>query len=244
MTVQLGKVSEFVSEKINENSDIDPTSLIDMLSDVSEISYGTYFANPRNDRGMIDHVPLSASNYNPEWQARYIEKNYHLLDPWGTVDTRSVLSLDWPLVTRNHCPVIKQFFGEAAEPSVCASGLAFPVRDPNGGRGLFSFSLDVPDRHWESFRRENIADLMYAAFIFHDFMLRRNGYLDRKGLTQREIEVIHWIALGKTMWESALILGISLNTVRVHLANVRAKLGAANTTQAIVRCAQDGLINI
>lgn len=54
-------------------------------------------------------------------------------------------------------------------------------------------------------------------------------------LTVREKDVLTWIAHGKSLWETATILGISEGTVKVHLAAIRAKLGASNTTHAVAR---------
>ena len=53
-------------------------------------------------------------------------------------------------------------------------------------------------------------------------------------LSSREIECLHWLAAGKTISESAIILGISERTLRFHVNNARERLGVATTTQAIV----------
>lgn len=53
-------------------------------------------------------------------------------------------------------------------------------------------------------------------------------------LSSREIECLHWLAAGKTIAESAIILGISDRTLRFHVNNARERLGVATTTQAIV----------
>jgi LuxR family quorum sensing-dependent transcriptional regulator len=59
-------------------------------------------------------------------------------------------------------------------------------------------------------------------------------------LTPREREVLAWIAAGKSAWETATILSISQKTVVHHLDHIRRKLGAANTTQAVVVALQAG----
>ena len=45
------------------------------------------------------------------------------------------------------------------------------------------------------------------------------------GLTEKESEVLLWVAQGKSNSETALILGISEATVKKHLENIFAKLG-------------------
>ena len=52
------------------------------------------------------------------------------------------------------------------------------------------------------------------------------------GLSQREVEVLRFVAAGRTNKEIAGDLFISLNTVSYHLRNIFNKIGAANRTEA------------
>ena len=52
-------------------------------------------------------------------------------------------------------------------------------------------------------------------------------------LTRRELEVLTWVARGKSAWETAEILGISKRTVDEHVQTATRKLGAANRTHSI-----------
>lgn len=51
-------------------------------------------------------------------------------------------------------------------------------------------------------------------------------------LTEREHEILNWVAIGKSNAEIAGILNISLNTVKKHLGTVFEKLGVENRTAA------------
>jgi DNA-binding CsgD family transcriptional regulator len=62
------------------------------------------------------------------------------------------------------------------------------------------------------------------------------------GLTPREVEVLAWIAQGKTHREIAVILGISKRTVSEHAATAIRKLTAANAAHAVAIGIQNGLI--
>jgi transcriptional regulator EpsA len=53
------------------------------------------------------------------------------------------------------------------------------------------------------------------------------------GLSGREIEILHWVRMGKTNAEIASILGISIYTVKNHLRHIFKKLDVYNRTQAI-----------
>lgn len=54
-------------------------------------------------------------------------------------------------------------------------------------------------------------------------------------LSSREVEVLHWVALGKTNPEIGTILGISEFTVKNHLQRLFKKLDVTNRAQAVAR---------
>jgi len=62
------------------------------------------------------------------------------------------------------------------------------------------------------------------------------------GLNDREIEVLTWVARGKTSAEIAQILGLTKRTVDFHTDNARGKLGAATRTEAAIKAATGRLI--
>ena len=61
-------------------------------------------------------------------------------------------------------------------------------------------------------------------------------------LTDREIEILRLLALGKTNRQVAKELLISLSTVKTHVQHVNIKLGVSDRTQAAVRAAELGLL--
>lgn len=61
-------------------------------------------------------------------------------------------------------------------------------------------------------------------------------------LNDREVEVLTWVARGKTSAEIAQILGLTKRTIDFHTDNARGKLGAATRTEAVVKAASDRLI--
>lgn len=51
-------------------------------------------------------------------------------------------------------------------------------------------------------------------------------------LTQRQAQVLHWVAEGKSNDEIATILGCSVNTVKMHLKDIFQRLGVPNRAAA------------
>jgi LuxR family maltose regulon positive regulatory protein len=61
-------------------------------------------------------------------------------------------------------------------------------------------------------------------------------------LTPRESEVLALIASGNIQSEIAVMLNISGNTVNFHLDNIRVKLDAKNTVNAVAICIREKII--
>jgi DNA-binding NarL/FixJ family response regulator len=63
-------------------------------------------------------------------------------------------------------------------------------------------------------------------------------------LTTRELEVLQLIVHGKSNREIAVVLGLSVNTVAVHRANIMQSLGVHNTAELVVYAIRNGLASI
>jgi len=61
-------------------------------------------------------------------------------------------------------------------------------------------------------------------------------------LTEREIELLHWMVEGLSNKGIAQKLFISENTVKYHIRNILQKLGAQNRTEAVATAIRQGLI--
>jgi LuxR family maltose regulon positive regulatory protein len=61
-------------------------------------------------------------------------------------------------------------------------------------------------------------------------------------LSQRELEVLHLIAIGRTNQEIARQLIVAPGTVKAHTASIYRKLDVANRTEAVARARQLGIL--
>jgi DNA-binding NarL/FixJ family response regulator len=64
------------------------------------------------------------------------------------------------------------------------------------------------------------------------------------GLTAREVEILRLIVSGKSNKEIAVDLGLSVNTVAVHRANIMESLGIHNTAELVVYAIKNGLVTL
>jgi LuxR family quorum sensing-dependent transcriptional regulator len=117
----------------------------------------------------------------------------------------------------------------------------FPVRGPYGTNACLAVVQSVSDLS----KRDRAGLHMIAQYAFAKVsgMVAPDHSKYRK-LTNREHEVLTWVASGKSAWEIGEILGISKRTVDEHSQTACHKLGAVNRTQAVAIAVQAHLINI
>jgi DNA-binding NarL/FixJ family response regulator len=66
----------------------------------------------------------------------------------------------------------------------------------------------------------------------------------RRSLTSRELQVLQLIAEGKSNKEIATLLGLSVNTVAVHRANIMDALDIHKTAELVVYAIRSGMVNV
>jgi DNA-binding CsgD family transcriptional regulator len=97
-------------------------------------------------------------------------------------------------------------------------------------------------------------EMLAAAHTHHFTIAIRDGVSEiveafedpprEHSLTRRELEVLTWVARGKSAWEISQILGIAKRTVDEHVQAATQKLGAVNRTQAVALALLRHLIEI
>jgi DNA-binding CsgD family transcriptional regulator len=62
-------------------------------------------------------------------------------------------------------------------------------------------------------------------------------------VTERESQVLGWVAAGKSDWAIGRILNISNKTVNFHIENAKRKFGVGTRVQAVVAAMRQGVIS-
>jgi DNA-binding CsgD family transcriptional regulator len=233
---------------------IDKISKADKLFDGQEI-----LRSALSDFGL-EHVAYAAVNlptekhngaliavtYSPDWQKHYLQQGYVDVDPAVRAGMGGILPVDWGGLDRQD-PLIRKFFGEAQEFNVGRQGLSFPIRGKLREFALFSITSAMKDTEWAKVKQRYMREFMLLAYHFHSWALTaeavdQTDYRDK--LSRRETECLRWRALGKSDWETSQIMAISERTVKFHLENARAKLGAMNTIHAVSKALSLNLITL
>jgi DNA-binding CsgD family transcriptional regulator len=67
---------------------------------------------------------------------------------------------------------------------------------------------------------------------------------DSASLSPRELEVLRWVAQGKSSREISVLLGITSRTVNEHVTSTVRKLSAKNRTHAVAIALRAGIIEV
>lgn len=67
--------------------------------------------------------------------------------------------------------------------------------------------------------------------------------MTRPKLSERELECLEWVSLGKTSWETGLILGVSERTINFHLLNAARKLNVYGRQAAVALALRQNLLH-
>ncbi|WP_164661299.1 LuxR family transcriptional regulator [Tropicibacter sp. Alg240-R139] len=181
--------------------------------------------------------------YDDAWKTHYTEQNFQLIDPTLHMPQRSIAPVDWSRLERSD--QFRQVFRDANDFGIGDQGLTIPVRGPYGDVGLLSVTRDCSKSEWNKLVGHVISDLQSMAVHIHDSVMSSDALtqvLLHPSLSKREVEILQWVAAGKSQQDIGDILSISHRTVEVHLRSSREKLYALTTAQAVGRAIGFGLI--
>lgn len=214
-----------------------------LLDDVTHELGFHYFA-------LLDHASLGAQgndmlridNYPAEWVEEIISRGYAADDPVHLASRRTNIGFGWcelgkliKLEERHHTILERSCrFG-------LGSGLTVPANVPGEPSASCSFAVragcEVP------LVRAHCAELIGARALCAARRMRPVAPLPRPHLSRRELQCLRLVALGKTDWEIAHILGLSLHTARQYVKRARAAYDTVSRTQLVVYGLRDAWIS-
>lgn len=223
---------------------MDLTDLAALPKDQGQLS--TYLEAVR-DRFGVDHIAYAGANpvsgqihgcvtYPDSWKEHYAGQGFHNIDPTLLKARRSIAPVDWRRLERDQD--FAKVFRNARDFGISERGLTIPIRGPYGDIGMLSITRDCNEVEWDRMKRAIIGDLQTVAVNIHDTVMQSDNLsrlLRYPALSRREIEILQWIAAGKTQQDVGDILSISHRTVEVHLRSAREKLNSLTTPQAVAR---------
>ncbi|WP_068313122.1 LuxR family transcriptional regulator [Polycladidibacter hongkongensis] len=224
------------------NSEETADGIARRLSDLS-LSFG--FSNfclatiPESGQPFDGCILLSG--WKPEWQQRYLDRDYVRHDPIVAKARNATRPFLYSSVSsdRSLSANALQVLNDAKDFGM-HDGVCVPIHGQQGFQGILMFAGA------EARLNEREISVLHLVGIYACSRLRElsgSGVSrPRHRLTPRELECLKWSAAGKTSWEISQILTISQHTADWYLASAARKLHAANRTHAVAEGFRLGLI--
>jgi DNA-binding CsgD family transcriptional regulator len=207
--------------------------------DVTNLSYwhiGT--------RGTKPAQAIWLSTYPEPYRTTYLERGLQRTDPAFVLSFARLLPTDWDAIHR--LDGSRAVLDAANAHRIPVRGIAVPIRDETTGDSLFNVNLDCHEAEWKLRRNALARDFMVIGHVFHVMMrgLVRGSepLIELPRLSPREVDVMRLAAQGYSAKRTALKLGISPHSVRVHLTLARRRLKARNTAEAVAIALTRGLL--
>lgn len=122
--------------------------------------------------------------------------------------------------------------------------LSLPLYGPHGRDAYGILGKPVDPDFFCNVRRTELHMAAQAAHLKGFSLLLRRRPVDGHGLSPREVEILRWVAQGKSNGVIADILEISPGTVDTYLRRVFEKLAVTDRTSAAVKGVSMGLIRV
>lgn len=210
-------------------------SLTEDLAGTLKLFGFNYFMMTRLPALGEDAEPyIIAHTWPSAWLERYREGRYFWNDPVSLMSLTHSRSFSWgeARAAGRRTRIASKIASEARGIGL-KDGIGFPMGDPSSVQAVVSLGADqAVDLDLMSREMLHLVCLhaeMRAAEIYDQTHAKFSK------ISEREKEVLRWIANGKSTADVGVILDLSQNTVKEHLANARLKLKASTTTHAVAR---------
>lgn len=224
-----------------ENSQT-PESVFDLLfSHLNKLGFqnasiGQIF-NPALAKAPIKQ--FAQTNFPEAWVEKWVSNNYMLHDPILRYSLLSNAAFTWDTAYKYASKKGQKIHNEGRDFQLI-EGLAIPIKVPFKPTGVISLSHE--DLKLSESEIAAVQLVCIHAYTHLLSMLDPAMIAPAFTLTERESEVLHYAAAGKTNWEIGMILGISEQVAKEHMGNISRKLGSSNRAHSVTIGIRTGAI--
>ena len=214
--------------------------LADLLAGVTRELGFRYFALTHHvDIRRHPDRAIRLLNYPAEWVEYYDAHSLGVSDPVHRASHVTTLGFPWSKIPR--LISLTQYDHEILErggKNGIGDGFTVPAHVPGESHGSCSFANPAGEPLPEELLLT--AQLVgHYAFDAARRLWRVRPVEQSSLLTDRQREILVWVAQGKTDWEIAQILGISQDTVTDHLKHARDRYGGGKRTSLVAKALYD-----
>ncbi|MGB3470130.1 MAG: LuxR C-terminal-related transcriptional regulator [Erythrobacter sp.] len=184
-----------------------------------------------------------ADGFEADWLEKYEQSEFRLNDPipertmlHGAMLTWEDARTMWP-----NTPEHEAYF-KAMDEAGLIHGFGLPLFGPRGRDAYASFDFGKPISQVSPEQLGIVRSVPQAAHQRVCVLLDANSTVPE--LSDRESEVLQWVARGKSIKSIATILNLSGDTVKTYTKRIYTKLGASDRVGAIVTAMKLGLLRV
>jgi DNA-binding CsgD family transcriptional regulator len=185
---------------------------------------------------------LRAVGFPEEWITRYAGERLYRVDPMAVFSQQTGEPFFWSDIT--HLKTItpaERAYLDRLEHADLGEGLGIQVFGPGGRNGFCALGLDPATPHPTGVQ---IRGFQWACQLAHlrACTLIAADTVPPPQLTDRERDILDWVARGKSNAVIGELLGISPHTVDTYMRRIYEKLGVGDRVSAALRGLGYGLI--
>lgn len=220
----------------------DHDGVIDSLSEVAADLQADFFWHFR-PFDVENKDPKVETNFPNQYIDEYRIQKQQRCDPIVVDSLASNVLLWWYKETATSPdPAAQQALTKRFAQGCCV-GVSLPVRGKAGQFSIFSLWSDNRDGFTQAVTDRFHMLHAYALYV-HEALYRNGRNGDGHSLSDMELELLRWTALGKTAWEISVLVSLPERTVHYHLAEASRKLSAPNKTAAVCNALKAGLLDV
>jgi LuxR family transcriptional regulator/LuxR family quorum-sensing system transcriptional regulator CciR len=223
----------------------EPAALWDLVTEyfeTTDVARMIYHHLPPLGAPDGNRVDVAAHGVPDDLVSRYVEERLYLSNPMLRHALQSVEPFYFDeIAARNDLDASERAFIEDVRALGLLNGLGVQVFGPNGRNGYCGLGLRPGVTRIDPSELRNFQWVCQLAHLRYCGMLQ-SALGPTPSLSEREAEVLSWVARGKSNTSIAEILGISVHTVDAHLRRIYLKLGVYDRISAAVRGIGTGLI--
>lgn len=204
-----------------------------------------YFALTHHVDVRIAASAIRLHNYPARWADHYDRHALGVSDPVHRASHRTSIGFAWTRIpaliplTPGDLRTLEQGRREGI-----GEGFTVPAHVPGEARGSCTFASEagrpiIP----EHFPTAQLAGAFAFEAARHLWRTRASGDPPVPTLTDRQRDCMLWAARGKGDWEISRILGVSQETVAMHIKQARERYGVPKRSLVAIRALFDGTLS-
>ncbi len=233
--IELLVLLEVISDCANCESMETFFTITSKIENLLQFGHIVFLSSKKDFSSTLTSIQEINVSYPAEWTDIYRSQNYIEVDPIISLGQTGLLY--WKDIYQK-IPPDQEFYSQAK-----SFGLTNGFSDIISSQQMFGLMSVAGDELINSSRSRTI--LKSLAPHFHQlvhYLTHKQARDNIPRLTPREREVLLWAMEGKSNWEISVILGISQESIKGHIAKILRKLGACNRTHAVAIAMQYNLL--